>query len=259
MTSTAVFSAGHRVALGPHSILNASLPITLEDQVGSGAYLSIWTHGFHFGHRLLDGYDATFSPVHVEGNVWLGYHVTLLPGVSIGAKTIVAAGGVVTRDLPANMLAGGVPAVAKRALGATPLAGAEAEGRVRELLKQWAAELEWKGVMSDWLDNRTLQIADVRVLLLPSTEPLPDHLEGMRQYVLSVDDRPEGPGNGDQITMFELRSGRLRGALDDLGHDLRDHLRRNALPRGDSEPFRSLPVAVFDRLINPGRIMPRSL
>lgn len=98
--STAHVHIGDRVALGPHSILNANFPIELADQVGSGCNLTMWTHGFHFGHRLLDGYSADFSPIRVDSNVWLGFHVTLLPGVHIGANTIVAAGAVVARSLP---------------------------------------------------------------------------------------------------------------------------------------------------------------
>lgn len=118
--STSHVVLGARVAIGPHSILNANHPIILGDQVGSGSHLTIWTHGFHFGHRLLDGYPATFAPVRIERNVWLAYHATVLPGVTIGADTIIAAGSVVSRDLPAGVLAGGVPAAVKRTLEPRP-------------------------------------------------------------------------------------------------------------------------------------------
>lgn len=51
-----------------------------------------------------------FQPIHIEKNVWLGANVTVLPGVTIGEGSIIAAGAVVTKDVSANMIAAGVPA-----------------------------------------------------------------------------------------------------------------------------------------------------
>jgi maltose O-acetyltransferase len=53
----------------------------------------------------------------IEDNVWLGGGVVVCPGVTIGADTVVGAGAVVTRDLPAGVLAAGVPARVVRPLG----------------------------------------------------------------------------------------------------------------------------------------------
>lgn len=50
------------------------------------------------------------KPVTFGNDVWLGANVTVVPGVHIGNNVIVAAGAVVTKDLPDNCLAGGVPA-----------------------------------------------------------------------------------------------------------------------------------------------------
>lgn len=51
-----------------------------------------------------------FQPIHIEKKVWLGANVTVLPGVTIGEGSVIAAGAVVTKDVPANMIAAGVPA-----------------------------------------------------------------------------------------------------------------------------------------------------
>lgn len=58
------------------------------------------------------------APVTIGDNVWLGGGVVVCPGVTVGADTVVAAGAVVTRDLPPQVLAAGVPARVVR-----PLAG----------------------------------------------------------------------------------------------------------------------------------------
>ena len=50
------------------------------------------------------------KPIHIGKKVWLGANVTILQGVTIGDNAIVAAGAVVTKDVPANAIVGGVPA-----------------------------------------------------------------------------------------------------------------------------------------------------
>ncbi len=50
------------------------------------------------------------APVRLGRNVWTGAHVTILPGVTIGDGAIIAAGAVVTKDVPAREVWGGVPA-----------------------------------------------------------------------------------------------------------------------------------------------------
>ena len=50
------------------------------------------------------------APVKIGNNVWIGAHSTILAGVTIGDNAVVAAGAVVTKDVPANTVVGGVPA-----------------------------------------------------------------------------------------------------------------------------------------------------
>ena len=54
--------------------------------------------------------DMTAAPIVVGKDVWIGAHATILKGVTIGDGAIVAAGAVVTRDVPPNTIAAGVPA-----------------------------------------------------------------------------------------------------------------------------------------------------
>jgi acetyltransferase-like isoleucine patch superfamily enzyme len=50
------------------------------------------------------------SPVVIKRNAWIGAGATILPGVTVGENAIVAAGAVVSKDVPANTVVAGVPA-----------------------------------------------------------------------------------------------------------------------------------------------------
>src|SRR5262249_42315544 len=63
-----------------------------------------------------DGWEYAL-PITIGDNVWLGGGVDVCPGVAIGDNTVVGAGAVVTRDLPADVVAAGVPARVLRAIG----------------------------------------------------------------------------------------------------------------------------------------------
>lgn len=61
--------------------------------------------------------DMTAAPIVVGKDVWIGAHATILKGVTIGDGAIVAAGAVVTRDVPPNTIAAGVPARVVKTIG----------------------------------------------------------------------------------------------------------------------------------------------
>ncbi len=56
-------------------------------------------------------------PVRIGRNVWVGAGAVLLPGVSVGDNSVIGAGSVVTRDIPANVVAAGVPCRVLRPIG----------------------------------------------------------------------------------------------------------------------------------------------
>ena len=56
------------------------------------------------------------KPITLEDNVWLGGDVTILPGVTIGANTVIGAGSVVTKDIPSGVVAAGNPCRVLRAI-----------------------------------------------------------------------------------------------------------------------------------------------
>ena len=76
--------------------------------IGPGTLISTVNHPMTPGGRRK--HLGIVKPVHIGNDVWIGGNVTILPGVTIGNNVIVAAGAVVTKDVPDNILVGGVPA-----------------------------------------------------------------------------------------------------------------------------------------------------
>ena len=73
------------------------------------------------GHPILPelrehGYQYNL-PIHIGKNCWLGAGVIVVPGVTIGDNSVIGAGAVVTKDIPANVVAVGTPARALRKIG----------------------------------------------------------------------------------------------------------------------------------------------
>ncbi len=74
--------------------------------IGSHVVLATINHGLAPSERA-DNFPAS---IRICRNVWVGAHVTVLPGVTIHDNAVVAAGAVVTKDVPANVVVAGVPA-----------------------------------------------------------------------------------------------------------------------------------------------------
>ncbi|HSK27610.1 MAG TPA: sugar O-acetyltransferase [Jiangellales bacterium] len=107
---------GWRTSIGDHTFVNfgavfldvAEIRIGSTVQMGPNVQLLTPTHPVAADERRA-GWESA-EPITVGDNVWLGGGVIVCPGVTIGADTVVGAGAVVTRDLPAGVVAVGNPA-----------------------------------------------------------------------------------------------------------------------------------------------------
>lgn len=84
---------------------HGGIEIGNNSQIGPGVTITTTEHDF-----TREDFAEAFKPVKIGKRVWVGANVTILPGVTIGDNTVVGAGSVVTRDLPPNSVAVGVPA-----------------------------------------------------------------------------------------------------------------------------------------------------
>lgn len=125
---------GRRVAMSG-TVLGAAESITLGDDVLCGANVTITDTDWHGVSPLERRRPGSSAPVMIGQNVWLGLNVVVLKGVTIGANTVVAAGSVVSRSLPPDVIAGGMPAVPLRDLDTLRLA----DSREHTAFEAWLA------------------------------------------------------------------------------------------------------------------------
>lgn len=106
-------SLGDRVFVGDFSSINANdatISIGNDVIIGPGCVIQGANHAFDRLDIPIARQGHIPSQVIIEDNVWIAAHCVILPGVRIASGAVVAAGAVVTADVPANAVAGGVPA-----------------------------------------------------------------------------------------------------------------------------------------------------
>ncbi len=89
--------------------VDARITIGNKVSLGPGAALIGANHGIDPGSPHQDQPQKS-GAIELGNDVWLGAHALVLPGVKVGAGSVIAAGSVVLEDVPAGVVAGGVPA-----------------------------------------------------------------------------------------------------------------------------------------------------
>lgn len=122
---------GLNIKVGKNCFINLNCcisdvaPVTLGDQVWIGANVNIVTplHPLLAEERLIKTYpdgvhDLEYgAPITIEDGVWICSGATITGGVTIGKNSVIAAGAIVTKDVPPNSFVAGVPAKVLRTLG----------------------------------------------------------------------------------------------------------------------------------------------
>jgi acetyltransferase-like isoleucine patch superfamily enzyme len=103
---------GRSSFIGDECLFDLADRIVMADNVTLAERVTILTHtnvGYH-DHPLQAYFPAMSAPVRLESGCFVGVNATLLPGITIGEGGFVTAGAVVTKDVPAWHVVGGVPA-----------------------------------------------------------------------------------------------------------------------------------------------------
>jgi acetyltransferase-like isoleucine patch superfamily enzyme len=102
-------TVGRAVFIGYECAFTGHAAIDIADQVMIAHKVNLVTAGHPVEPDKRRDY-ITAAPITIDTNVWIGAAATILPGVSIGADSVVAAGAVVTHDVPPGTVVAGVPA-----------------------------------------------------------------------------------------------------------------------------------------------------
>ena len=119
---------GRHISIGSNVFINCNVTIldtnlvTIGDDVfiAPGAVISPATHPIDPERRARKIYKS--GPVVIKNRAWIGANATILPDVTVGENAIVAAGAVVTKDVPSNCIVAGVPAKVIKRVKRTPQA-----------------------------------------------------------------------------------------------------------------------------------------
>jgi maltose O-acetyltransferase len=106
---------GYNISVGDNFYSNYNLvvldcaPVSIGHNVMIAPNVGIFTAGHPIHYEPRNKYIEYAFPITIGDNVWIGGHVVINPGISIGTNSVIGAGSVVVKDIPANVVAVGNP------------------------------------------------------------------------------------------------------------------------------------------------------
>ena len=101
---------GDHTRVGLHNTIIGPVTIGSHVNLAQGITVTALNHNFSDTERRIDEQGVSTKPVVIEDDIWIGANAVILPGVRIGCHSVIAAGSVVTKDVPPHSLVAGVPA-----------------------------------------------------------------------------------------------------------------------------------------------------
>ena len=101
---------GDHTRIGLHNTVIGPVTIGSHVNLAQGITITALNHNFAEKEQRIDEQGVSTNPVRIGDDIWIGANAVILAGVSIGNHSVVAAGAVVTKDVPAHSLVAGVPA-----------------------------------------------------------------------------------------------------------------------------------------------------
>ncbi len=101
---------GDHTRIGLHNTIIGPVSIGNHVNLAQGITVTALNHNFEDTEKRIDEQGVSTTPVVIDDDVWIGANAVILPGVHIGSHCVVAAGAVVTKDVPPHSLVAGVPA-----------------------------------------------------------------------------------------------------------------------------------------------------
>ena len=102
---------GHHVNLAQGiTVIIGPVNIGHHVNLAQGITVTALNHNFEDSEKRIDEQGVCTTPVVIEDDVWIGANAVILPGVRVGTHSVVAAGAVVTKDVPPHSIVAGIPA-----------------------------------------------------------------------------------------------------------------------------------------------------
>jgi acetyltransferase-like isoleucine patch superfamily enzyme len=101
---------GDYTRIGLHNTIIGPVTIGSHVNLAQGITVTALNHNFSDAEKRIDEQGISTTPVTIGDDIWIGANAVILPGVNIGNHSVVAAGAVVTKDVPPHSLVAGVPA-----------------------------------------------------------------------------------------------------------------------------------------------------
>lgn len=101
---------GDHTRIGLHNTIIGPVTIGSHVNLAQGITVTALNHNFEDSDKRIDEQGVSTTPVIIEDDIWIGANAVILPGVTIGNHSVVAAGAVVTKNVPPHSLVAGVPA-----------------------------------------------------------------------------------------------------------------------------------------------------
>ena len=101
---------GDHTRIGLHNTIIGPVTIGSHVNLAQGITVTALNHNFEAPERRIDEQGVSTQQVTISDDIWIGANAVVLPGVTIGNHCVIAAGAVVTKDVPPHSLVAGVPA-----------------------------------------------------------------------------------------------------------------------------------------------------
>lgn len=101
---------GDYTRVGLHNTIIGPVNIGHHVNLAQGITVTALNHNFEDSEKKIDEQGVCTTPVVIEDDVWIGANAVILPGVRVGTHSVVAAGAVVTKDVPPHSIVAGIPA-----------------------------------------------------------------------------------------------------------------------------------------------------
>ena len=101
---------GDHTRIGLHNTIIGPVTIGSHVNLAQGITVTALNHNFDDTERRIDEQGVSVTQVTIGDDCWIGANAVILPGVTVGSHSVIAAGAIVTKDVPPQSLAAGVPA-----------------------------------------------------------------------------------------------------------------------------------------------------